>query len=575
MFCDEPTTGLDAAAAAAIMRFLAQAGENAWFFPPRSERALCVTPRYRALCRNVPSPRHRDLSRALPRGQVARDTRAAVVCTIHQPSAKVFEGFGDVLVLSAGRVRTGPPVGAAAHLARRPRVPTMDAAEFCMELSTLTSLTRRGRRARERERERESTSLYTCLGTFPPTRLLLLRPRLIRRRGRRALAASAAGAAAAARAGRAARGRAPPPPPPPPLARVVGVLARRQLARRDPALYAGRLVAFALCNCYFALMCAAARDRARAPPLVRIVARIRGLALRYIDSRSRVQAQVLNRMFLVMWCSLVPTVLGLVAVIALNVEFHALRREARDRRVPGAVGDEAQAPFASGARRHVPRLRVRRRAHAAAAAARWSRSRSRRSACRATSSRGCHAPAFATVAGLVALSVWVWEAIAQCLSAAFDNPLLGAVVFLGAWFESFLFCGMFLPIRDVIWPFRALCYVLPFRWSLPPMIHAEFIDAPPFAGARPCDAATEPACNARGFFCPADPARLQCYGADGADVLDSMGAQYDVLSSESELAPAVAILVAWAVYAKAAHALILGRKCALAAPPAPPAPDGA
>ena len=41
--------------------------------------------------------------------------------------------------------------------------------------------------------------------------------------------------------------------------------------------------------------------------------------------------QVLNRMFLVMWCSLVPTVLGLVAVIALNVEFHALRREARDR----------------------------------------------------------------------------------------------------------------------------------------------------------------------------------------------------------------------------------------------------
>ena len=210
-----------------------------------------------------------------------------------------------------------------------------------------------------------------------------------------------------------------------------------------------------------------------------------------------------------------------------------------------------------------------------------------------------HAPAFATVAGLVALSVWVWEAIAQCLSAAFDNPLLGAVVFLGAWFESFLFCGMFLPIRDVIWPFRALCYVLPFRWSLPPMIHAEFIDAPPFAGARPCDAATEPACNARGFFCPADPARLQCYGADGADVLDSMGAQYDVLSavgrpsgmklrpplspsrydvlsSRDELAPAVAILLAWAVYAKGAHAFILGHKCGLAAPPAPPAnPDGA
>ena len=32
VFCDEPTTGLDAAAAAAIMRFLAQAGERTRVF---------------------------------------------------------------------------------------------------------------------------------------------------------------------------------------------------------------------------------------------------------------------------------------------------------------------------------------------------------------------------------------------------------------------------------------------------------------------------------------------------------------------------------------------------------------
>ena len=52
--------------------------------------------------------------------------------------------------------------------------------------------------------------------------------------------------------------------------------------------------------------------------------------------------------------------------------------------------------------------------------------------------------------------------------------------------------------------------------------------------------------------------------------------RYDVLSSRDELAPAVAILLAWAVYAKGAHAFILGHKCGLAAPPAPPAnPDGA
>jgi ABC-type multidrug transport system ATPase subunit len=68
---DEPTSGLDSAAAAAILTLLAR---------------------------------------------VARSRRAAVICTIHQPSALVFAGFHKVLVLSGGRVAyCGPRKEMAAH----------------------------------------------------------------------------------------------------------------------------------------------------------------------------------------------------------------------------------------------------------------------------------------------------------------------------------------------------------------------------------------------------------------------------------------------------------------------------
>ena len=71
IFLDEPTSGLDSAAAAKIMHFLK------------------VT---------------------------AKQTNIPILCTIHQPSASVYEGFDDVLVLAAGRVayfgaaaQMGPP----------------------------------------------------------------------------------------------------------------------------------------------------------------------------------------------------------------------------------------------------------------------------------------------------------------------------------------------------------------------------------------------------------------------------------------------------------------------------------
>eukprot|EP00966_Prymnesium_polylepis_P275242 6359139-Prymnesium_polylepis.2 len=72
LFLDEPTSGLDAASAASIMDFL---------------RVVAKT-------RNI-----------------------AILCTIHQPSAAVFEGFDDLLVLAEGRAAYfGPAAELGEHL---------------------------------------------------------------------------------------------------------------------------------------------------------------------------------------------------------------------------------------------------------------------------------------------------------------------------------------------------------------------------------------------------------------------------------------------------------------------------
>ena len=58
LFLDEPTTGVDSASAAKMMTFLKT---------------------------------------------IAEQSNIAVVCTIHQPSAPVFAGFDDALILASGR----------------------------------------------------------------------------------------------------------------------------------------------------------------------------------------------------------------------------------------------------------------------------------------------------------------------------------------------------------------------------------------------------------------------------------------------------------------------------------------
>jgi ABC-type multidrug transport system ATPase subunit len=69
--------------------------------------------------------------------RVARAGRIVVVCTIHQPSARVFNAFDSVMLLSGGRVAYSGPVAAAcdyfAAVCARAPPKDLTAAEFLLE----------------------------------------------------------------------------------------------------------------------------------------------------------------------------------------------------------------------------------------------------------------------------------------------------------------------------------------------------------------------------------------------------------------------------------------------------------
>ena len=142
--------------------------------------------------------------------------------------------------------------------------------------------------------------------------------------------------------------------------------------------------------------------------------------------------------------------------------------------------------------------------------------------------------------------LWGFECLAQLCSVASANPLMGMLNHMNLvstcgrrtgrsggltkkkWFAGFLFAGVMVPEEDVIWPFRAFCYILPFRWGLTSMAFIEYKDAT--YGGAVLDPSVE-----KGYTCPGDTTGLACYGVTGTQVLDAIGANYKSISSEDTL----------------------------------------
>ena len=217
---DEPTSGLDSAAAAAIVSLL---------------------------------------------DSVARSCRAAVVCTIHQPSALVFSGFHKVLVLSEGRVAYCGDRGGIAPYFKSVGAPLSHDANPAEAVLDLVS--------KDTTSIEEVTTLLDSWDASKQSKEV-------------AAAAGASGQAAAAvpKSNVAVGGSA---------MSTWHVLTRQlRLAVVDPLQYTGRLVAIPQIVSFFGLV--------------------------YLASHESNQKQVPFRLFYLWWCLAIPACMAITTLIGTN-----------------------------------------------------------------------------------------------------------------------------------------------------------------------------------------------------------------------------------------------------------------
>lgn len=237
LFLDEPTSGLDAAAASNIMQEIIR---------------------------------------------VAREERLIILCTIHQPSTKVYNGFDQIMILSKGREAFAGNVSDASPYFESigyPVPPATNPAEHFLDLvNSDFSSSEDVDRILDTWESRRATFGYNASGSThgsnnemdtefsegvdDPTRR--------------------------------------------PLAREIAIMFRRQISLviRDPILYLGRCAIFLITNMVFGFV--------------------------YWNARAYTQDQATNKMWISIWYIGVASNMGVVAVYALNDEFKSIKSEVKN-----------------------------------------------------------------------------------------------------------------------------------------------------------------------------------------------------------------------------------------------------
>jgi ABC-type multidrug transport system ATPase subunit len=452
VFLDEPTSGLDAAAAANIMEFVKDV----------------------AIAENI-----------------------IIVCTIHQPSSKIFNDFDKVMILSKGRTAfIGPAHEAIPYFARTGhKIPeNTNPADFLLDLvnSEFT----------------DPKSVTDILDAWKGGSLV-----------RSASSVNTNGTIADQE--KKGDGKIS-------FMHEVTILLRRHgvLCVRDPMVYLGRAIVFIAAMAFFAII--------------------------YVKSRDREQGQVINKVFLTMWFFAIPTSLGVIAVYNYNEEFFAIKKEVKNGMI--RVGPYLVANFIL----QIPLMVI-------------------LSMCALTVSgygiAGWWSENYVTMIIMYAIVLFAFESLAQLFSVAVVNPLLGMLFFMCIWFMSFLFGGLFVPVEDVIWPFRIFCYILPFFYGLRTMVYLEINDSE-YEGAEFCnvgdagclfhydDAGVE---IEPGWTCATDgSSSLQCYGRSGGQVMDSIGANYTSMTSEDNVIASCLYILAIGVSFKLLYMLKMYWNCNMA-----------
>ena len=305
-----------------------------------------------------------------------------------------------------------------------------------------------------------------------------------------------------------------PEPAPGAVSNILTLIKRHAvLTFRDPVLYLGRAAAFLMTCTFFSIV--------------------------YLKARDRTQRHAPYKVFLFMWHIGVPTALGVVAVIAYNLEHLSIKREVKQGQYSPTSYVIANSIL------QIPMMFV--------------------LSIMALSIGGyCisnyHIDVYGQMIVLYAATLWSFESMAQLFAVQFPNPLLGMLQYMNLWFASFLFCGIMVPEADVPWPMKMFNYILPLKYFLKSAMHTD-LHQTTFSGAI-LDAE-----DPRGFSCPRNVTldgaveavkekaseshnSLACYGFYGDQVLDSLGVTYRSIKSKDTYAEDILIILAIGIFFK-------------------------
>ncbi|CAK9252927.1 unnamed protein product, partial [Sphagnum jensenii] len=132
------------------------------------------------------------------------------------------------------------------------------------------------------------------------------------------------------------------------------------------------------------------------------------------------------------------------------------------------------------------------------------------------------------------------------------------MTFLNIWFSALLFPGLFLPINDIVYPFRILSYILPLRYAFRSIIYQEFHNSI-YNGAELCSSSDSSCITVNneqvGYKC--QNTQITCYGYTGYQVLHSISYQFSVITNENHFIFDILILVTFSIICKFLYMIIM------------------
>mmetsp|Transcript_54050 Transcript_54050/g.137285 ORF Transcript_54050/g.137285 Transcript_54050/m.137285 type:complete len:653 (-) Transcript_54050:28-1986(-) len=395
---------------------------------------------------------------------LAKSSNLLILCTIHQPSHRVFQLFDDTLILAAGRVAyCGPTEDAVRHmtsLGMPPLKAGMSLPEYLLDV-TNTDFT-------------AAEQVEKILDSWVPHPI---EPSDAEGAGVRETEMRGVG--------------------------VQTLILGRRLAwitLRDPMLYASRWLFALVANLVFAWV--------------------------YMDARDRTQAQVLPRIWLLSWCMGAPAFMSVVVIAVYSLDFHILQKELRNGMYRPTAYVMSQTLLM------IPSLLV-------------------LSACALLPLYLIVGYSWSVVVEMwLALSVcMLWaECLAQLLAVCSPHFLLGMVAYIGVMFIAFLQAGPIISIGSITPVLRWIHSINPWFLCLRAMTTLDFTSS------------TFDGFGDRGELCDAPP--VPCFGKQGVDVLDGVGALLSSFGSEHSAAQDVAVAVGVAIAAKLGQYAILSLKAA-------------